>query len=75
MPWLENKFQHLQHTICEREEEKTLFDFEACLKELHAFVDTLRVNCEGSSMKDAQMIFCATELYTNFPNMSKYSGM
>ena len=69
--WLEKLFQHLQHTSCEREESKTTFDFEACLKELHAFVDTLRVNCEGSSMKDAWRIFCVTELHTNFPNMSK----
>ena len=69
--WLEKLFQHLQHTLCEREENKTRFDFEACLKELHIFVDTLRVNCEGSSMKDAWRIFCVTELHTNFPNMAK----
>ena len=69
--WLEKLFQHLPHTSCEREESKTTFDFEACLKKLHAFVDTLHVNCEGSSMKDAWRIFCVTKLHTNFPNMSK----
>ena len=61
----------MQHTLCEKEENKTTFDFESCLKALHAFVDTLHVNCEGSSMKDAWRIFCVTELHTNFSNMSK----
>ena len=69
--WIEKRFQHLQHTLCEKEENKTTFDFESCLKALHAFVDTLHVNCEGSSMKDAWRIFCVMELHTNFPNMSK----
>jgi hypothetical protein len=71
--WLENIFQHLQHTIsiCDREEDKTLFDFESWLKELHTFVDTLHVNCEGSSMKYSWRIFCATKLYKKFLNMSK----
>ena len=69
--WIEKLFQHLQHTLCEKEENKTTFDFESCLKELHAFVDTLHVNCEGSSMKYAWRIFCVTKLHTNFPNMSK----
>ena len=41
------------------------------MKELHPFVDTLRVNCEGSSMKDAWRIFYVTGLHTNFPNMLK----
>jgi hypothetical protein len=69
--WLEKIFQHLQHPYYQSEENKTTFDFEACLKELHPFVDTLRVNCEGSSMKDAWRIFYVTGLHTNFPNMSK----
>ena len=69
---LKKKNQHLQHTLCEKQENKTTFDFESCLKELHAFVDTLHVNCEESSMKDAWRIFCVTELHTNFPNMSKF---
>ena len=70
--WLEKHFEHLQHTLCEREENNASFEFEACLKELHAFVDTLRVNCEGSFMKDAWRIFCVESYIQIFQTCQSY---
>ncbi|XP_057858696.1 uncharacterized protein LOC131067628 [Cryptomeria japonica] len=70
--WLDKLFQHLQHTPCEGEENTPLFDFEACKRELHPFVDTLYFSCDGSlPMKDAWRVFCVTNLHSNYPNMSK----
>lgn len=70
--WLLKLFQHLQHTISSDVGFVALFDVKACKRELHPFVDSLNLVCEGFSMKEAWKVFCNTKQWQKtYPNMMK----
>jgi hypothetical protein len=70
--WLFKLFQHLQHTISEDIGLVPLFDVKACKRELHPFVDSLNLACEGFSMKEAWKVFRNTKLWhKTYPHMMK----
>ena len=70
--WLLKLFQHLQHTMPNDDGFMPLFDINACKRELHPFVDSLNLACEGFSMKEAWKVFRNTEQWhKTYPYMMK----
>lgn len=70
--WFLKLFQHLQHTVSSDVGFVALFDVKACKRELHPFVDSLNLACEGFSMKEAWKVFRNTkQWHKTYPNMMK----
>ncbi|MCO5597856.1 hypothetical protein L7F22_051941 [Adiantum nelumboides] len=67
--WLEKLLHHLQPN---KDNALLHVDNDACFRELYAFIDTLRLNCNGFSMKEAWRMFGHMKNWQDsFPNLMK----